>query len=82
MAAKPSEIQFKKLTSNQAVAARASLGMALCHLFDASRSLDLGVPCENCEKLRQIITYVDCATSLAREAQKGLGEWPEPPAGE
>ena len=74
--------EFKKLSFNQAVAARASLGMALCHLVDAATSLESGVPCEDCKQLRQIITYVDCATSLAREAEKGLGEWPEPPAGD
>lgn len=75
-------VEFKKLTANQAQAARASLDWALCHLTDASRSLDLGVPCENCQELRQIITYVDCAISLAREAKKGLREWSELPAGE
>lgn len=82
MPAKRSKMEFKTLSAAHALQARASLGMGLFHLADAARALEFGVPCENCEKLRMIITYVDCATSLAREAEKGLGEWPDTPAGD
>ena len=76
VAARRSKTEFKTLDAAHALQARASLGMAICQLVDATTSLESGVPCEDCEKLRQIITYVDCATNLIAEARKGLKEWP------
>jgi len=76
---KTGAIQFKQFDVIHAVAARASLGTAMCHLAEATASLKFGVPYEIGDKLGMIITYVDCATSLLREARNGLANWPEPP---
>jgi len=79
MPAKRSKMEFKQLSGACAVQARASLGMAIFHLADATRSLETGVPCENCDNLRMILTFVDCARSLLQGATKRLRRWPEPP---
>lgn len=68
--------ELKKLDAVHAVAAKESLAMAMPHLAEASRNLGFGVPYELGATLGLIITYVDCATSLAKEAVKGLKEWP------
>lgn len=80
MPTKGSKIQFQQLSGACAVQVRASLGMAIFHLADATRSLETGVPCENCENLRMILTFVDCARSLLEAATERLRDWPKPPA--
>jgi len=72
-------IVFWELDAARVLQARASLGMAICHLVDATTSLEFGVPCETCENLRMILTFVDCASSLLQGAMERLGNWPEPP---
>lgn len=75
-APKGSAMDFKKLDANHALAAKVSLALAMPHLVDAVTSLEFGVPCEDCEKLRMILTFVDCAASLTKEAVRRLAEWP------
>ena len=77
-APKRSAIQFQQLDTAHALQARASLVVALCHLGDATTSLELGVPCENCEELRMILTFADCAVNLLVEAIQKLGELATP----
>ena len=72
-----SALDFKKLDAAHALAASTSIHIAMNHLGAATKNLEFGVPCEDCEELRMILTYVDCAANLIAEARKGLKEWPQ-----
>lgn len=74
--------RFHKLDAEHALAASTSIHIAIDHLGAATAILELGVPCENCEELRSVLTFLDCATSLLQGAMERLRGWPKPPAGE
>jgi len=71
--------EFKKLDAVHALAAKASLAMAMPHLAEANRNLEFGVPYEMGAPLGLIITYVGCVINLVEQAIKDLADWPEPP---